>query len=211
MDDKMKLVALVSGGMDSAVLVSHLLELGNEVRAVGVDYGQRHRRELEAAKVVCSQAGVSLEIIPLGRVFGESALTGETPVPDGHYTDESMRVTVVPNRNMVLLSIAVSRCISWGFDGVAYGAHAGDHTVYHDCRIGFYDALKVAITQCDASAPVLLSPFVSWTKGEIALRGIRLGVSLAETWSCYKGGETQCGVCGTCVERIEALEWAGSQ
>ena len=210
----MKVVAIFSGGMDSSTMLYQLLAQGHEVKAIGFDYGQRHAVELEAAKAIATQAGVAYETVDLRSlgpvIAGQSSqVNPDVEVPDGHYTEESMKATVVPNRNMIMLSVAVAHAISIDFDAIAYGAHAGDHTIYPDCRSEFVDAMKTVIALCDWKQVELLTPFVAVSKSDIAKIGGELQVPFEMTWSCYKGGTTHCGSCGTCVERREAFELAG--
>tara|TARA_R110002096_G_scaffold16898_5_gene57818 strand:- start:20083 stop:20739 length:657 start_codon:yes stop_codon:yes gene_type:complete len=210
----MKVVAIFSGGMDSSTMLYQLLSKGHEVKAIGFDYGQRHAVELDAAKAIATKAGVAYETVDLRSlgpvIAGQSSqVNPDIEVPDGHYTEESMKATVVPNRNMIMLSVAVAHAISIDFDAIAYGAHAGDHTIYPDCRTEFVDAMKTVIGLCDWKQVQLLTPFVDVSKSEIAKIGLELKVPFEMTWSCYKGGTTHCGTCGTCVERREAFELAG--
>jgi 7-cyano-7-deazaguanine synthase len=211
----MKVLAIVSGGMDSTVLAYYLNQLPDTklIGIVSVDYGQRHKRELECASRTALKLGVPLYPLDLSAMrpyISASALTGDQPVPHGHYADDNMRATVVPNRNMILLSLAVGVAISNGADRVAYGAHAGDHDVYPDCRESFVDALSSAIALCDYTPPKLMAPFVTMSKADIVKLGLRIGVPFENTWTCYEGGETACGKCGTCVERLEAFAIAGA-
>jgi 7-cyano-7-deazaguanine synthase len=136
-------------------------------------------------------------------------VTDGVAVPHGHYAAESMKATVVPNRNMILLAVAIGRAVAVGAEAVAYAAHAGDHTIYPDCRPEFVDALAQAALLCDWRPIQILRPFVSWTKGAIVREGVRLGVPFELTWSCYEGEERPCGKCGTCVERAEAFAQEG--
>jgi 7-cyano-7-deazaguanine synthase len=210
----MKVVAIFSGGMDSSTMLYQLRAQGHEVKAIGFDYGQRHAVELKAAKAIASHAGVAYETVDLRSlgpvIAGQSSQVNlDVEVPDGHYTEESMKATVVPNRNMIMLSVAVAHAISIEFDAIAYGAHAGDHTIYPDCRTEFVDAMKTVIGLCDWKQVELLTPFVAVSKSDIAKIGGELQVPFGMTWSCYKGGTTHCGTCGTCVERREAFELAG--
>ena len=208
----MKYVILLSGGLDSTVLLWHLLDEGHQVSALSIDYGQRHRRELDAAAALAAERGVPYRVADL-RVLGEflagSALTSdEIDVPHGHYNDESMKITVVPNRNMLMLSVAAAWAISSSADCIAYAAHSGDHVIYPDCRPEFVRALGQAIALADWRKVRLETPFLKLSKGDICKRGAALGAPLAKTWSCYGGGELHCGRCGTCVERIEAFQLA---
>lgn len=210
-----KVIAIYSGGMDSTVLLYHLRSQGYDVRALSVDYGQRHRKELESARSICHITGIPHEVADLRGIThllkGSSLTDSEVDVPEGHYAEESMKATVVPNRNMIMLSVAIGYAISLGAPFVAYGAHAGDHTIYPDCRPEFAAALNTAALLADWQQVELLRPFIRLTKAEIARRGAELNVPLELTWSCYKGDELHCGLCGTCVERAEAFNLAGLQ
>jgi 7-cyano-7-deazaguanine synthase len=211
----MKALVLLSGGMDSATALALVLDqpvMGfKEVEVVSFNYGQRHAKELESAKAIAEHYKVNHTILDLRgamEAFAGSALTGGGAVPEGHYEDQSMKKTVVPNRNMSMLSLAVGLAISKGFDQVIYGAHKGDHAIYPDCREEFYFALSRAVELCDYNPPKLRVPFITADKSSIALIGHQLKMPFELTWSCYKGGEDHCGVCGTCVERREAFKLA---
>lgn len=206
----MKTVVLLSGGLDSTVLLAHRLALGDSVHALCVGYGQRHRREVWAATAVAGHYGVGFEVVELPPTLMKgSVLTGGGPVPHGHYEDASMRSTVVPARNLVLLSLAAAVAFREGVDAVAYAAHAGDHAVYPDCRPAFVEAVRLTLARCDYRPVTLLTPFVGRTKADVVAEGRRLGVPFELTWSCYEGGCLHCGLCGTCVERREAFRVAG--
>lgn len=203
--------------MDSTVLLHHLHAIAEregcgQLRAICVNYGQRHRRELVWAQHQCDVLGVPLQMVDLSVLRevlpGSSQTDDSVPVPEGHYAEESMKATVVPNRNMILLSIAVGHAIAHKLDAVAYGAHAGDHAIYPDCRPEFASAMQDAVALCDWRPVSLLRPFINMTKADIAKLGAELGVDFRFTWSCYKGGDVHCGKCGTCVERREAFELA---
>ena len=206
-------VIIHSGGMDSTVLLAHLVAEGREVHALSVDYGQRHRRELVAAAEICAHCKVPHRIADLRGVtslFGANALTdAQVAVPEGHYEEASMKATVVPNRNMLLIATAAAWAMSLKAASVAYGAHGGDHAIYPDCRPAFADALDKAIRLADWHEVSLERPFVGMDKTAIVRRGVELGVPFALTWSCYVGGDRHCGKCGTCVERKEAFLRAG--
>ncbi|MFM9167536.1 MAG: 7-cyano-7-deazaguanine synthase QueC [Verrucomicrobiota bacterium] len=203
---------IYSGGVDSTVLLAHLLAEGREVHCLSVDYGQRHRRELEAARAICAHYGVDhrlADLRALAPLFGSNALTGGVKVPEGHYEEESMKATVVPNRNMLLISVATAWAVSLKAESVAYGAHGGDHAIYPDCRPEFAEALDRAVRLADWHEVRLERPFVKMDKAAIVRRGAELDVPFSLTWSCYVGGERHCGKCGTCVERKEAFRLAG--
>lgn len=209
----MKSVVIVSGGMDSVTLLYHLKQEGHELKALGVNYGQRHAKELVSAKEICKLAEVPFEIAnlqPINQFLqGSSQTSKDIAVPEGHYADENMKKTVVPNRNMIMLSVAIGWAVSLKYDSVAYGAHSGDHAIYPDCRPEFADAMANAAAICDWTPIKLLSPFSDKTKSDIAILGYRLSVPFDKTWSCYKGRTLHCGLCGTCVERKEAFRVAG--
>lgn len=210
----MKSVVLLSGGMDSAVLLYHLkYSLGHTVVALGVDYGQRHGKELVAARGVAKGALTELVLADLSACSalfaGSSQTSADIPVPEGHYAEESMKQTVVPNRNMVLLALATALAVSRKAEFVAYAAHAGDHTIYPDCRPEFVAAMDGAIRLADWHPVRILGPFVDKSKADLVRLGRDLEVPFARTWSCYKGGAVHCGKCGTCVERREAFQLAG--
>ena len=206
-------VLIHSGGIDSTVLLAHLLAEGREVFALSVDYGQRHRRELEAARLICERYSVKHQVADLralAPLFGANALTdAHVAVPEGHYEEASMKATVVPNRNMLLIAVAASWAMSLKASSVAYGAHGGDHAIYPDCRPVFAEALDKAIRLADWHEVSLERPFVGMDKTAIVRRGAELRAPLELTWSCYVGGERHCGKCGTCVERKEAFVRAG--
>lgn len=211
----MKLVAILSGGMDSTTLVYDLVSQGHEVHCLSFDYGQKHVRELQAAATTTRKMNLPHHIVDfhssMKALFATSALTSDTPVPEGHYADENMKQTVVPNRNMVMLSIAAAHAIGIGADGVAYGAHGGDHSIYPDCRPEFYDAVARCFLLCDFKPLQMIAPYMTIDKGGIAAIGKQLGVPYEDTWTCYKGEERPCGVCGSCVERAEAFAFAGME
>jgi 7-cyano-7-deazaguanine synthase len=206
-------ILLLSGGLDSAVLLYHLKSCNIVVQTLSINYNQRHCKELEAARVIALSSGVIhrvADISAISPLLAGSALTSDTiSVPLGHYEDDTMKITVVPNRNMILLSIATGWAISTGFDSVAYAAHSGDHAIYPDCRAEFTDAMDTAMALCDWQPIKLIRPFVKWTKADIVRRGQELNVPMELTWSCYQGNDIHCGQCGTCVERREAFVLAG--
>jgi 7-cyano-7-deazaguanine synthase len=215
-DVPQKAIVIVSGGMDSSVLLAHMIasNKGGQVIALTVDYGQRHRRELVCAGLQAQLHKVIHEVVDVSGLFrqlGSSCLTDLSQcVPHGHYAEETMKQTVVPNRNMILLSIAIAFAVKHKAAFVAYGAHAGDHAIYPDCRPEFADKMNELAGIANWHRVELCRPFITWTKSDIVKKGTLLGVQFSKTWSCYEGNETACGRCGTCVERLEAFDIAGS-
>ena len=205
-----KTVVVFSGGLDSTTLLYHLVDLGHDVKAISFDYGQRHRKELDAARQIAEQIQIDHRIVNvagLAGIFGTNALTDhDVNVPHGEYSPVTMQVTVVPNRNMIMISIATGWAIALGYDSVAFGAHSGEYTPYADCQPAFAAAINAATRVCDEMPFEVLAPFVRWSKGDIVRRGNQLGVPFDITWSCYQGGEEPCGNCSTCLDRIEAFQ-----
>lgn len=207
-------IVVVSGGMDSTVLAYQATGLFSRVDLLSVDYGQRHRKELAYAAMTAQRLGCRHDVValPLAEMLTGSALTdASVEVPHGHYAADNMALTVVPNRNAVLISVAYAVAVARGADAVLVGVHAGDHHVYPDCRPAFVSALDEALRIGNEGVGDvrLEAPFVNHSKTDIARLGGRLGVEWSETWSCYEGGEVHCGRCGTCVERHEAFRDAG--
>lgn len=210
----MKVVVLFSGGLDSTTLLYHLRADGSEMKALSVDYGQRHHaRELLAADAICRGLGIERRTVDLtGMIglFGVNALTDTTAdLPEGEYSAATLPLTAVPNRNMVLLSVGIAWAVSLGFDAVAFGAHAGTGANYPDCRPEFADAMDRAALLCDFRPIRVLAPFAQWKKADIVRRGAELGVPFGLTWSCYAGGDKPCGRCGTCEDRRAAFAACG--
>jgi 7-cyano-7-deazaguanine synthase len=196
-----KIVLLLSGGLDSAVLLWRLLDQGDQVHALCVAYGQRHLRELAHAHALARRAGVPLVRVDLAgaaALFAGSGLIGEG---DG-------QTTVVPNRNMVLISLALAHAIQVGAYGVAYAAHAGDHDVYPDCRPEFSEAMDRVASICHHTPLRVIRPFGGYLKSDLVRLGASLGVPLELTYSCYAGGDTHCGCCAACRERRAAFRLA---
>ncbi len=203
-------VVIYSGGLDSTTLLYDLKATGHDVAALAINYGQRHSRELLCAETSCQKIGVdltTLDLSGLAQVFGHNSLSDSgVAVPEGEYAEDSMQQTTVPNRNMILLSIATGWAISKGYQAVAFGAHSGEYTPYPDCRPEFATAMDHVARLCDWKPVRILAPFVTWTKSDSVRRGAELGVPFQSTWSCYVGGEKHCGRCGTCLDRKSAFE-----
>lgn len=209
-------VVLFSGGLDSTVALALVVENGDRAATLSVDYGQRHGgRELEAAARIADHYGVPHRVLDLSAVrdfLAAGALTSSAvEVPEGHYAADTMADTVVPGRNLLMLAAASSYAARLGARRVVTAVHAGDHYVYPDCRPPFIEAAARASklgTEGHGDVDVV-APFVGQSKADIARLGAELGAPLHLSWSCYAGGTIQCGRCGTCVERIEAMHLAG--
>jgi 7-cyano-7-deazaguanine synthase len=213
LDGDRSYLVLLSGGLDSTVLTTDLLVSGATVQAVSIHYGQRHERELIAAAAVAAHLQVPyspIELLALGSHL-TSSLTGAAPVPHGHYADANMSSTVVPNRNAIMLMVAAGIAAARGLDAVVTAVHAGDHPVYPDCRPEFVAAANTAALLGTGGQVEIHAPYARITKEQIVQRGARVVAPFALTWSCYQGGDTHCGRCGTCVERAEAFAAAGVQ
>jgi len=208
-----KVVVLLSGGIDSVTSLHDALRACEVIAALSFDYeAKHHARELPMAAWQCNLLGISHSIAPLGFVAGEfrsDLLSSGGTIPDGHYEEESMKSTVVPFRNGIMLAIAAGFAESRGAEGVVIAAHSGDHAIYPDCRESFMEPMARAIREGTYARIELLRPFIAMNKAAIVRRGAELGVDFSHTWSCYKGNEVHCGTCGTCVERREAFLLAG--
>lgn len=210
-------LVICSGGLDSVTLAYKIHNDSNRKlhSLLSFDYGQRHKKELGYAARAADALGVPHHIIDLtavGAFLTGSALTqDDIDVPEGHYAEETMKSTIVPNRNAIMLTIAYGVAAAKGANSVATAVHAGDHFIYPDCRPAFTESFAAMQNQAleGVAEITLYTPYVHATKADIAKDSGALGMNIAETWSCYKGGEIHCGKCGTCVERIEALHIAG--
>ncbi|WP_286221356.1 7-cyano-7-deazaguanine synthase QueC [Marinobacter apostichopi] len=201
-------VVIYSGGMDSYTLLHVARSRGLNVHALSFNYGQRHVRELESASAVCESLDIPHKVIDIramGEVMAGSALTSDVDVPEGHYEEGNMKATVVPNRNMILLSLATGYAVTVGANAVWYGAHGGDHAIYPDCRPEFVEKMDAVCRVANYEPVAVEAPFMALDKGEILAKGLKLGLDYSQTWTCYNGRELACGRCGSCVERLEAF------
>ncbi|MEM7178657.1 MAG: 7-cyano-7-deazaguanine synthase QueC [Pseudomonadota bacterium] len=210
----MNTLVVCSGGLDSVTLAHKVAAEDTLAGLISFDYGQRHKKELEKAAACAKRFGVAhslIDISAIGAHLTGSALTDDVAVPDGHYAEATMKVTIVPNRNAIMLTIAFAVASARGLDTVAAAMHGGDHFIYPDCRPGFMAAFQaMQLEALEGQGDIrLYTPFLTGSKADIAAEGARLGVPFAQTWSCYKGGAHHCGRCGTCVERREAFALAG--
>lgn len=208
----MKVVVLVSGGMDSVTALYRANADHEVVAGLSFDYGSKHNhKEIPFAADHCAKFGIPHRVVELAfmnELFESNLLKSGGDVPEGHYEAENMKQTVVPFRNGIMLSIAAGFAESIGASGLVIAAHSGDHAIYPDCREEFMNPMAEAISAGTYADLQVLRPFIAMRKEDIASAGAELGVDFSQTWSCYKGGEVHCGKCGTCVERKEAFELA---
>lgn len=202
---KNKAILLFSGGVDSTVCLYLLLKNDYQVKAVSFDYSQTHRKEIDYAESLCQSLSVEHKKIKLEGVFSNSALTGDKHIPSGHYQDEIMSKTIVPNRNLVFLSISASIAEAEGFEEIHIGCHAGDFAIYRDCRKDFVDQLNHTLSLSSEKKIKIFAPLISLNKTEVCKLGKHLGVPFKKTWTCYRGEKEPCGKCGACRERREAI------
>lgn len=201
-------ILVYSGGMDSTTLLYQEQErIG---MAIHFNYGSKHNAtEFKYAYHNCEKLGIPFKVVDLRdifRLFKSNLLLEGGDIPLGHYEDESMKKTVVPFRNGIMISIAVGIAESNSFRRVLLANHFGDHAIYPDCRETFSNAMKTAVIEGTWDNLALETPYTTLTKREIALIGKEIpNLDYKMTWSCYQGGHTHCGECGTCVERKEAL------
>ncbi|WP_373815656.1 7-cyano-7-deazaguanine synthase [Porphyromonas loveana] len=211
MQAKKDSLIVVSGGMDSVTLMYDKRD--SIALALSFDYGSKHNaRELAFARLHAERLGVEHLVIPLGFMgehFLSDLLLSGGSIPEGRYDEENMKSTVVPFRNGIMLAVAAGLAESRGLKRMYIANHFGDHAIYPDCRAAFIRPMAEAIREGTTNAVLTEAPYTSITKTDIARIGVALGIDYAETWSCYKGGEIHCGVCGTCVERKEAMREAG--
>jgi len=177
------------------------------VGVLSFNYGQKHKKELLCAAKTCKKLKLEHKIVDLSGIKDllKSALTTNQAIPEGHYADPNMKLTVVPNRNMIMLSIATGYAISNGAKRVFFGAHGGDHAIYPDCRAEFIRQLTMATEICDYIPVTIEAPYINRNKTDIVKLGLLMGVPYQDTWTCYKGRKLACGKCGSCVERLEAF------
>jgi 7-cyano-7-deazaguanine synthase len=198
----MRSVILLSGGIDSAVLLADRVRVtaspARDICAVTFDYGQNAKyQEIEAAGKIAGHYGIEQRTIKLADVFGECALRGTGQVPAGHAAKPD--ATVVPGRNLVFISVAVAVAAAGNYDSVMFGANQDDLAGYRDCRREFIDCISQAAWW--GSKVTVHAPFNQHSKAAIMAYGKQIGVPLHVTWSCYQGGDTPCGVCGACELR----------
>lgn len=203
-----KAVVVYSGGMDSFTVLHNALATGAEVYPISFNYGQKHSKELLFAKKVCEELNLTHKIVDISAInslMTGSSLTDDIDIPEGHYHDSNMKSTVVPNRNMILLSLAIAYAVSLESKKVFYGAHSGDHHIYPDCRPEFVEAMNKVSLIANYQAVEIVAPYLYQSKADILRSGLSMNLDYSKTWTCYKGQEQACGKCGACHERLESF------
>lgn len=206
---KKKVVVIYSGGMDSYTVLHKAIEEGLIPFALTFNYGQRHIKEIDVARDVCLHLNINHKIIDISSInelIGGSSLTDtEIEVSTGEYENDNMINTIVPNRNMILLSMAIGYAVSIGAEKVYYGAHSGDHEIYPDCRPIFVEKMNAVAAVANYEEVSIYSPYLNSDKIGILKDGLRMGLDYSKTWTCYNGREKSCGICASCIERLDAF------
>lgn len=207
----MKVVVIYSGGMDSFTILNKAVKDGHDVLAVSFDYGQRHGKELHYAASVCADLQITHNIVDISgmqNLMSNSSLmaASDVDIPEGHYEADNMKSTVVPNRNMILIALAIAYAVNENASQVWYGAHSGDHTIYPDCRPEFVEAMAKASLLANFEPISVVAPYLMQNKIDILRDGLAMNLDYGQTWTCYNGRALACGKCGSCVERLEAFE-----
>jgi len=211
---KQKAIILFSGGVDSTTLLWLLRDCGFSVKCMTFKYGQKHSKEVDVSRTICDLAGVDQIVLDIPKLPGSALTEYSINIPKEEYSEGTQKVTVVPNRNMVFLSIAAAYAIAEKIELIAYAAHRNDEVAYPDCTPRFVDKLNQALSAGNYQFVQVKAPFIHDTKTDIIKKAIELGAPLEKTWSCYDPVEWEntlihCGVCGTCRERKKAFVEAG--
>jgi len=216
----MKALVLFSGGLDSLVCLALAVDKygADEVLALSVYYGQKHKKEMEASLKIAEYYGVKRITLDLGEIFKNSDCTllegAKEEIPKEEYAKQLEKTngapvnTYVPYRNGLFLSSAASIALSFGCEEIYYGAHSDDAAgnAYPDTSMAFNNAISDAIYIGSGNALKVVAPFVKLTKADVVKKGLELGAPFELSWSCYEGGEKACGKCGTCRDRLKAFE-----
>ena len=219
----MKALVLFSGGVDSTTCLGIAVNKygADEVLALSLYYGQKHSRELEAARKIAAHYGVKHRELDLALIFADSNCSllssSSEDIPKESYAEQLKKTdgkpvsTYVPFRNGLFLASAASIALSNGCTEIYYGAHSDDAAgnAYPDCSSDFNDAINRAIYLGSGRELRVTAPFIGMNKAQVVAEGLKLGVPYELTWSCYEGGDKPCGVCGTCRDRIIAFRANG--
>ena len=205
----MKVCVLLSGGMDSVTVLYEAVHTHKVVACLSFDYGSKHNaREIPCAKLHAERHGIVHHTVSLDfmdHLFKSDLLRSGGDIPEGHYEAANMKSTVVPNRNMILLSLAIGYAVDIGANKVFYGAHSGDHAIYPDCRPDFVHAMNKVAKLANYEPVDIVTPYLNSDKTEILADGLKMGLDYGKTWTCYNGRDKACGKCGSCFERLEAF------
>jgi 7-cyano-7-deazaguanine synthase len=218
--DKKHAVVLLSGGLDSATALACAIDDGYIIHALTISYGQRHARELEAAKtltefyIIPDHKIMELDLQSIGK---STLLDSSLDLPQNRLLEtisEEIPTTYVPARNIIMLSCAVAEAESIGADTVYLGVNSIDYSGYPDCRPEFLEKFEEAInlgtkTGVEGKPIKIVAPLINKTKAEIIKHGAKLGVPYHLTWSCYGGGKLACGKCDSCLLRLKGFSEAG--
>lgn len=205
-------LVIASGGLDSTVAAYLAKDDGFDVTLLSVDYGQRHRRELDALTDIARTLGapvVRLTLPDYANAVDSALTTPDRALPDGAYAPDTIGDTTVPGRNLVLVALAASVAASRGLDTIVLGIHGNDTTQYPDTTPAFLHLARQTVIEATGHPLQLIAPFLEVDKAQIVRMGDALGVPFALTWSCYEGGTTHCGRCATCHDRRTAFALAG--
>ena len=201
-------LVVYSGGLDSYTLLNKAMKKFDRVEAITFNYGQKHNKEIEYAKSNCVELNIKHEVVNLylENILAGSALVGDIDIPEGNYDKEKMKQTIVPNRNMIMISVAASLVIKNDIEYLWYAAHSGDHEIYPDCRPEFIDKMAAVLEICDYHKIKFEAPFQNLSKNEIVATGLSMNLDYSKTWTCYEGKEKPCGKCSACLERALSFE-----
>ena len=201
-------LVVYSGGLDSYTLLNKAMKKFDRIEAITFNYGQKHNKEIEYAKSNCVELNIKHEVVNLDleNILAGSALVGDIDIPEGNYDKEKMKQTIVPNRNMIMISVAASLVIKNDIEYLWYAAHSGDHEIYPDCRPEFIDKMAAVLEICDYHKIKFEAPFQNLSKNEIVATGLSMDLDYSKTWTCYEGKEKPCGKCSSCLERALSFE-----
>jgi len=201
-------LVVYSGGLDSYTLLNQAIKKFDRVEAITFNYGQKHNKEIEYAKSNCAELNIKHEVVNLHleNILAGSALVGDIDIPEGNYDKEKMKQTIVPNRNMIMISVAASLAIKNDIKYLWYAAHSGDHEIYPDCRPEFIDRMAAVLEICDYHKIKFEAPFQNLSKSEIVEIGLGMGLDYSKAWTCYEGKDLPCNKCSACLERASSFK-----
>lgn len=207
---KKKAIVLLSGGLDSATCLFYAISRRYDVACLAFDYGQRHRREIDASRRLARVNGLDISVAKISFPWNRSSLVSGGPaIADSISRRHRLPATYVPGRNTIFISHALSYAETVGAGDIFIGANAVDFSGYPDCRPGYYGAWNSLIKSLGTKIRIK-TPLLNLTKSDIIKLGIRLGVPYGLTWSCYRGGDEPCGKCDSCVIRAKGFAQAGA-